>query len=80
MKFLIGFILFFVLLYMLTKPIREIIKAVTGQPGGNQDPTRRNTGPRTPADKASSNEAKGDIVPDGAGEYVDFEEVKEEKK
>lgn len=80
MKILIGFILFFVLLYMLAKPVREIINAIGGQTDNHRYTQKQNNHSTTSARKPREDAAKDDIVPDGAGEYVDFEEIKEDKK
>lgn len=80
MKFLIGLILFFVLIYLLTKPVREILNAISGKSEVRHHQQRPNAQARTADRKSRAEDDKDDIVPDGAGEYVDFEEIKDDKK
>lgn len=80
MSFLtIVFIL--ILVYFLSKPLRNIMNAVFGDKEQHYDSqSQQSTGSQKTSNKTSMNtESKNRIIKDDEGEYVDYEEIKDNK-
>lgn len=80
MRFLLSLILIGFIIYLFAKSVRGIIHSVFGTPQDFNDSRRQTTTDQRRSQKVGEEENKDSIVPDGAGEYVDFEEVKDDKK
>lgn len=80
MRFLLSLILIGFIIYLFAKSVRGIFHSVFGAPQDLNAGRRQTTAGRPRSQKVSEEENKDSIVPDGAGEYVDFEEVKDDKK
>lgn len=80
MRFLLSLILIGFIIYLFVKSVRGIFHSVFGTPQDYNSQRRQTTTQQKRSQKVSEEENKDSIVPDGAGEYVDFEEVKDDKK
>jgi hypothetical protein len=73
---LLGLIFFGIIIYFLYKNLRGIFGEVFGS-SHKQQPYRQNPDEQT---TANNKPEKNKIVKEDEGEYVDFEEIKDDKK